>query len=146
MDNINVLYDELEGFLDERHEELQGKKITILEKGKEQMIELIHANLPDNMNLYKSEGNENIWNIVLLLSEPKEATKKKKSVEKKHFYNKDEKIIGEMVIEEIENQLLIKIKVKDESNYQEFKIENSFRVFHIINHIVTRYNYKEEIE
>lgn len=145
-DGIKTLYDELEEFLDERQVELQGKNFIIITKRKEQLISLIHGNLPDNMNIYELEDNENAWNIVLSLIETREHTRKKKKVDKKHFYEKDEKIIGEILLEEANDELLIKVRIQDEVNYQEFKIENPLRVFPIVNHIITRYNYKEEIE
>lgn len=145
-DSIKTLYDELEEFLDERQVELQGKNFIIITERKEQLISLIHGNLPDNMNLYELEDNENAWDIVLSLIETREHTKKKKKVDKKYFYEKDEKIIGEIILEETSDELLIKVKIQHELNYQEFKIENPLRVFPIVNHIITRYNYNDEIE
>lgn len=145
-DDIKGLYGELDEVLGTRQRELEGKNYEIITKRKKQFIDLVHANLPDKMNLYEKVDNGIAWNIVLSLAENKEYSAKKKNIEKRHFYEKDQKIIGELMFEETSDELFIKVRIQEEPNYQEFKIENPLRVFPVVTHIITRYNYKEEIE
>lgn len=49
-----------------------------------------------------------------------------------------------MILIESHDNLLLRIKMKDEANYHEFRIDNSLQIYPVINHINTKYNYKYE--
>lgn len=146
VDSITYLYKEFEGFLEQQQYELEKSNLILLKCCKKQLIELINENLPDGMNVRKLEDIEDKWKITLSSNEGNQPTNSKKKSKGICFYNKEEKPIGEMVLTEAQEELLIRIKILDEVIYQDFKIDNTLRVFPMVNYIITKYNYKEEFK
>lgn len=144
MDNICILYEEFEDYLKEQQEELETNNIVLVSGNIEQLIVLIDENLPDGMSIRRLKDIEDTWKIIYSIAEKENFAKVKKKSERIPFYKKEEKVIGEMMLIESQDNLLLRIKIEDEVDYHEFHIDNSLKIYPIISHINTRYNYKDE--
>lgn len=127
VNNICILYEEFEGYLKEQQEELEANNIVLVSSNKDQLILLIDKNLPDGMGIRRLEDIEDTWKIIYSIAEKENFINKKKKSERIPFYKREEKVIGEMVLIESHDNLLLRIKMEDEANYHEFRIGNSLK-------------------
>lgn len=145
INKVAGLYAGLEIFLEQKQDDLERSNFALLKYRKKQIITLVDENLPDEMEVRKLENNEDKWKIVLLSDINIDLIDGRKKSKYTDFYKKQEETIGEMLLTEVEDELLIRIKMQDESVYQDFKVDNALKVFPIVNYIITKYNYKEEM-
>lgn len=145
MDEIDKLYVKLGVFILEQQEKLKNSSLVLLKQQKAQLISLMNENLPDDMSII--EIAKNAYKIIISCTiEEHDKTVKGKNIDKiKSINNLRELIVGEISVVDSENELIFRIKMKDENNYQEFKIDNSLKIYPIISHIINRYYYKDEV-
>ncbi len=144
VNNISILNEDFQKYLIEQQDELVNNNSVLVSKNKGQLILLINQNLPDGLSIRRLVDSEVTWNIVYSVEEREDPTKKKKRSNRIPFYRKGETSIGKMELVETQNDLLLRIKIEDEDKYHEFRIENSLKIYPIVNHINTKYNYKGE--
>lgn len=138
-----LLYQQFGEYLDQQQDELKHSSMVLYRCCKEQLIDLINENLPDEMSIRKLENRTDIWKVVLIKNYNNMSLNSLKELKKICFYKKEEKTIGEILLMEDMNELMIKIKILGDSTCRDFRIDNALKVFPIVNHIITRYNYKE---
>jgi hypothetical protein len=141
--NIRDLFEDFEDYLKEQQEALETNNIILVSGNKDQLIALIDENLPDGMGIRKLRDTKDTWKIIYSIAKKENPSKREKK-EKIPFYRKEEKVIGEMMLVEYQDDLILKVKIGDEVNYHELRIDNSLKIYPIISHINTKYNYKEE--
>lgn len=123
--DVNKLYKAAGKMLEGKKKELAKINRDIISEGREQVITLIDNNLPDYMRLNVVEGTEAHRVIELLEHE-----------------NMQPKSIGIVKIIEREDRNILQVKLEKDSEIKEFEVENPFRIYNIVNHIISTHGYK----
>ena len=144
INKIKELNEDFEEYLLRQKLEMEKRNITIIKEGKEQLLELINQNLPDAMEIRKVIDNDNKLIIILKSDLNLKLDNKKNKIKNIIFYNKEEITIGDLLLIEEKEKLIINIKMQRDNNGQDFIIDNVLTVYPIVNYIITRYNYKED--
>nr|WP_307991485.1 hypothetical protein [uncultured Niameybacter sp.] len=111
--------------LEGKKKELAQINRDIVSEGKNQVMILIDNNLPDYMRLNSVEGEEDSC-IIELISD-----KGIKSMR-----------IGMVQFIENKHRTVVQVKMERDSEVKEFEVENPFRVYNIVNYIISIYGYK----
>lgn len=123
--DIKKLYKEAGQMLEGKRWELTKINRDIISEGKAQIIVLIDNNLPDYMKLNVLEATEERYIIELVEHE-----------------NIQSKPIGTVQFIEDGNQNILRIKIEKDLEFKDFEIENPFRIYNVVNYIISTHGYK----
>lgn len=123
--NANNLYKKASKMLGDKKKELIKINRDIISEGWKQVIVLIDNNLPDYMRLNAIKGLEQQILIEVI-----------------EHQNTQPKIIGTVQIIDYEDKNILQVKMEKHVEIKEFEIENSFRVYDIVNYIISAHGYK----
>lgn len=123
--DIHKLYRDAGKMLENKKGELAEINRDIINEGKDQVIVLIDNNLPDYMELNILDTMEQCYTIELVGCE-----------------NIQSKSIGTVQFIEFENKDILRIKMIKDLEVRDFEIENPFRIYNIVNYIISTHGYK----
>lgn len=136
VDDLNHLSNEFDTYLADQKDGLLSRDYLLLKEMRDQFLNILKSNLPDKMDIDQVD-NLDEWQVIIQEEKPyKDGKYIRESYEKR--------IIGDMKLFEIENQFVIKIRIK-ENEYHDYTIDNAYKVYPVINHIITKYNYKDVV-
>lgn len=128
---VKNTYDKLKKSLDEQKEIIDGTNVDIMRKVRNETIEMIKSNLPDNMLLKEKCGNTwqlyRVTNIVNNKKNPKEET-----------------YLGKMSLTIENNLTVIKVTIEGATNKIEtIRLESAYKIYPIVSYIRMHCDYSE---
>lgn len=130
-DYVKNTYGKLKNSIDEQKAIIDSTNVDIMCKVRNETIQMIKANLPDNMVLKNS--CENKWQLYRIMN----IVKNKKTI-------KEETYLGEMNLTREDNLTVIEITIEGNTNKMEtIRLESAYKIYPIVNYIRMHCDYSE---
>lgn len=128
---VRNTYDKLKKSIDEQKAIIDSTNVDIMGKVRNETIEMIKANLPDNMRLKEKCGDTwQLYRVTNIINNKKNS--------------EEETYLGEMSLTSENNSTAIKVTIEGTTNKIEIiRLESAYKIYPIVNYIRMHCDYSE---